>query len=1134
METFHGLTLTNPGPKELVFPDDVPINKSAGPEEVQRLVATNVLTRVFGQKPSLDLIKTASQYFSVGLLCVLGKTAEKIPYISGQLNQVAAIRDAVFEFARSSPAGKLFVEKATAKGWELGKALRALKSISDGVLFAGFLGTGQLTTQTLDRIRYDPITQLPLYTKNPRNYLKESARVSPPVTSVTHVIDPAKKFALGAHRKEILVPAGATQQTIITTANRDPTVFGGTWRSKTYANAFDPDRGNLDQILSWNGIEANVMERKGPRWCLGHDLSLDISQKIIDVMLPSSASVPPKFIEEEPESSRVEIVDSHEFDQLTGAASLVLFVVGIIFVALSSSGPVANAYCHCLTALTVNRLGIILDQPWLEVGARVYEAGALYIFRMAYARKQDKKGPSLMFDYIHIILRAFIFFGMVWGIPYFLGTHPAYLAIIANILCYPARLAMIYSFYEHWKADGWLLSEVVGILAVLLMYLPFIEVFLMFFPNVIKMAMFSAVRLVFNCLVGVPITAITVIDMDSESAMEVAERNAPDRNNYEITEEDRRTAEANRRIRNAEQRGFRLRFGAVLVVLLAMVIGAFVQNRVFQIANGQLCPFGTPEGFEVELCDDLVLRDMDIHTRFMYILTHYLYAGDEEKITPQSVALPEPVKIEKKFLKFGQGETLGGSFLGVVRAEREKLHVWTKEGIKGKLTIAVHQYMNALPLVDIDTPWPSLAYGKKIMELAAGNDLPPQLTEWEEMHSDKAIARICFAGLFAHRLEMCAWREGKGVNECAKGAKYLVDFTFMHGLEVRSPFERYGAAAFFDENRTLIGMFWSHEERYLLPNDEDWEHVKWAFKCTGLVAVTVVDHLVGTHLMMANFLTIASKRELGINHPIRRLLDIHTYNTIEINASAARTLCMPGGLVHHASSLTAKSLLDGLHLGVQTTRADSIGTIFHQKRMFEAGIKPEEWEFGADAMSFFKIIQSFVTAYVGVWYKTDEDLMNDTELVSFHDALHGVKGSSIPYLHAVAHGGARELFIQTLSQFIIGVTAGHNHVGNVAEYLKNPSFMSAKIRVGETFADAQASIQAMNIAMLTGFKAPKLMGDYTHMLKGLEKEEEAKKVFNDFQQDLKVLSDETNERNAKRDFPCNAFNPERVLTSVSI
>eukprot|EP00954_Amorphochlora_amoebiformis_P004362 340098-Amorphochlora_amoeboformis.AAC.1 len=76
------------------------------------------------------------------------------------------------------------------------------------------------------------------------------------------------------------------------------------------------------------------------------------------------------------------------------------------------------------------------------------------------------------------------------------------------------------------------------------------------------------------------------------------------------------------------------------------------------------------------------------------------------------------------------------------------------------------------------------------MELAAGNDLPPQLTEWEEMHSDKAIARICFAGplpsslflsfsirvnpnpdqlrLFAHRLEMCAWREGKGVNECAK------------------------------------------------------------------------------------------------------------------------------------------------------------------------------------------------------------------------------------------------------------------------------------------------------------------------------------------------------------------------------
>eukprot|EP00466_Bigelowiella_natans_P019698 jgi/Bigna1/144649/aug1.89_g19357 len=185
--------------------------------------------------------------------------------------------------------------------------------------------------------------------------------------------------------------------------------------------------------------------------------------------------------------------------------------------------------------------------------------------------------------------------------------------------------------------------------------------------------------------------------------------------------------------------------------------------------------------------------------------------------------------------------------------------------------------------------------------------------------------------------------------------------------------------------------------------------------------------------------------------------------------------------------------------------------------MSKGGMTPEEWPFGRDYLDFFNIVMKFSKSFLSVWYKNDNDLMDDKEMVDFHDKLHGVKDSHLPYLHSSAK--PMKLFATTLAAAIVG--------GMVAEYLKDPTFMAAKIRAGETYA-------CMNIAMLTGFKAPMLMGDYSHMLEGVEKEEEAKQVFAAFQEDLKDFAKEIKSRNEKRKFPCNAFNPERILSSVSI
>ena len=124
-------------------------------------------------------------------------------------------------------------------------AVEALQQVVDGFMFAGLLGTTHLATHTLDRIRSDPALYVPMYRADPEAFLLESARVDPPVTSVTAVlgedkwIDVASGYRFTGTRRTKL-SKGTTVQLTLSTANKDPKVFGGHANSKFHANRFDP------------------------------------------------------------------------------------------------------------------------------------------------------------------------------------------------------------------------------------------------------------------------------------------------------------------------------------------------------------------------------------------------------------------------------------------------------------------------------------------------------------------------------------------------------------------------------------------------------------------------------------------------------------------------------------------------------------------------------------------------------------------------------------------------------------------------------------------------------------------------------------------------------------------------------
>jgi len=108
----------------------------------------------------------------------------------------------------------------------------------------------------------------------PENYLREVARMDPPVTSACCTLKEETKVTLAG--QEFTLPAGYLQQYVVSMANRDETLF-------PEPSVFNPDRANLKKSLSWNGaFEGPNDEAVFPRICPGRWLSLTIAKAVIN------------------------------------------------------------------------------------------------------------------------------------------------------------------------------------------------------------------------------------------------------------------------------------------------------------------------------------------------------------------------------------------------------------------------------------------------------------------------------------------------------------------------------------------------------------------------------------------------------------------------------------------------------------------------------------------------------------------------------------------------------------------------------------------------------------------------------------------------------------------------------------
>eukprot|EP00978_Attheya_sp_CCMP212_P002945 scaffold6057_cov66-Attheya_sp.AAC.5 len=402
---------------------------------------------------------------------------------------------------------------------------------------------------------------------------------------------------------------------------------------------------------------------------------------------------------------------------------------------------------------------------------------------------------------------------------------------------------------------------------------------------------------------------------------------------------------------------------------------------------------------------------------------------------------------------------------------------------------------------------------------------PVPYTVWDELSSDEAMSRLFFYGLGS---VLMFNQSAVDHSKYADLGPFVVDIN-LSDLPVRAGFRRYGFRAHFNADQAITAIFDYVTDKLVKPGDGDaWEIAKYIMKTTVMTVVTAREHLMWAHMLVSNTLARVKTRLLPPSHPIRRLLTVFTFRTNYINNAAAESLLPKLGIVNRSTAFTFDSLLkvfESSYKGCnifQPFTEQSIGPDL--KKMSDDGKFPMY----ADGVAYFNVVHEFVRE----WMETAGDSVYDDDADNFFQQMkEATKGQA----YEIPLCETDEERINVLSQLIFVVTAYHELVGTVIDYFQLPSFMGLRaLRDGSTTTDLQAYLNGMALAAFTAVRMPDLMRSFPNFFGKDGAPEWEVTVWSNFQENLKIRSEQVKEANKTRKYPFKTFDPVQLECAVSV
>ncbi|MCR9144343.1 MAG: lipoxygenase [bacterium] len=310
-----------------------------------------------------------------------------------------------------------------------------------------------------------------------------------------------------------------------------------------------------------------------------------------------------------------------------------------------------------------------------------------------------------------------------------------------------------------------------------------------------------------------------------------------------------------------------------------------------------------------------------------------------------------------------------------------------------------------------------------------------------------------------------------------------------------------------------------------------------------------VVHLGRTHIFLEPFV-IATLRRLSPQHPLYLLLDAHFEGTLAINNAAHKTLLAPDGVVDH---ILAGTLAASVGLAVDDLKNYPANEVLDPRATFvERGVEDAEllpgYSYRDDALPIWDAIREWVTEYLDLYYQSDADVKNDTELQAWAAELVSPDGGRVIGL---GEDGAGKIttrdYLKSLVAMLI-FKAGPEHAAvnfpqkDLMSYVPNMPLAAYAPPPAQTEGLSEADY----VAMLPPIDAAYMQLDTGYLLGGVHHTQlgqYGKKYFKDprlepalarFQKRLAEIEVEISERNKDRLIDYHYLLPSQIPQSVNI
>lgn len=208
-----------------------------------------------------------------------------------------------------------------------------------------------------------------------------------------------------------------------------------------------------------------------------------------------------------------------------------------------------------------------------------------------------------------------------------------------------------------------------------------------------------------------------------------------------------------------------------------------------------------------------------------------------------------------------------------------------------------------------------------------------------------------------------------------------------------------------------------------------WRFAKMVVQVADANFHEAVTHLARTHLFVGAF-TIATLRQLPIDHPVGVLLRPHFEGTLAINDAAQRMLIAPKGGVDQLLSATIDNARVFVGLGFQSYGFNDamLPNQLQQRGVDDADALPV-YPYRDDALLIWEAIHQWVADYVNLYYATDEAVQADRALQAWAAEVQAHDGGRVAnFGEADGRIATRDYLVDALTLIIFTASAQHGAV----------------------------------------------------------------------------------------------------------